>query len=195
MSRYEKIAREEDDDRAEEMLDVQIEELNKLKRYEYFWRGFNWICCNDADFCNNKLGPVHRIDSKITGVWRCLCYILFLPFILVYLIWTIIKKGFNLFVELPNGKRKKTICFCFVLLVIISIIAIIVLVIIVTLFSQRALIDEYLVRVSFSKIQSISDAVAQLKKNDLQEIFRELLFLDALITLPITNEAIFSSYI
>ena len=96
---------------------------------------------------------------------------------------------------IPNEKRKRKICFMFVFLVIISIIVIITLIIIVTLLSQRSLIDEYLVRVSFSKLQSITDAVAMLKKNDLQEIFRELLILDAVVAIPFANQLFFSSYI
>jgi len=41
MARYHKIAQQEESDKVDEMLDVQIEELDRLKRYEYFWSGFN----------------------------------------------------------------------------------------------------------------------------------------------------------
>ena len=38
MSRYEKLAREADDMAEDNMLDGQIEELSRLKNYQYFWR-------------------------------------------------------------------------------------------------------------------------------------------------------------
>jgi len=91
MARYHKIAQQEESDKVDEMLDVQIEELDRLKRYEYFWSGFNVLWCKSKDFWNIKLKYIYKIDQSISGIWRCLLYVLFMPFILIYLIFTLLK--------------------------------------------------------------------------------------------------------
>ena len=58
---------------------------------------------------------------------------------------------------------------------------------------QFDLINKYVIEVEFTKYQSISDAVAQLKKNDLQEITRESLILDSLLSLAIDSPSYISS--
>jgi len=53
---------------------------------------------------------------------------------------------------------------------------------------QRSLINTYIVNVGMSHQQKITEAVAQLKKVDLQEIFREILILNSLYSL--TNSSV-----
>lgn len=67
------------------------------------------------------------------------------------------------------------------------------LIIVLTIFVQKEQIETYITRIEFTKFQSISDAVAELKKNDLQEVFRELLIIGALLDLPINNPSYMSS--
>ena len=68
-----------------------------------------------------------------------------------------------------------------------------VLLVILARISQGALIDRYIVRVGYSNSQKIADAVAELKKVDLQEVFRELLILDALVLTSLDNPTYVSS--
>ena len=50
-----------------------------------------------------------------------------------------------------------------------------------------------IVKVKFTNYQSVTDAVAQLKKNDLQEIFRELQVIGTFLELAIKNPTYVSS--
>lgn len=70
------------------------------------------------------------------------------------------------------------------------------LIIILLRISQSTLINDYIVKAKFTNYQSITDAVAQLKKNDLQEIFRELQIAGGILELVLKNPSyISSSYI
>lgn len=61
---------------------------------------------------------------------------------------------------------------------------------------QSTLINDYIIKVKFTNYQSITDAVAQLKKNDLQEIFRELQIAGEILEVALKNPSyISSSYI
>ena len=79
---------------------------------------------------------------------------------------------------------------------LIAVIIIILLIAYLAMTLQSKLINDYIIKVEFTKYQSISDAVAELKRNDLQEIFRESLIIDSLLSLAINNPSyISSSYI
>ena len=58
---------------------------------------------------------------------------------------------------------------------------------------QEGVINDYLTKIAFTNFQSISDATAQLKKNDLQELFRESSILDALFSMPLEDSNYYSS--
>ena len=45
MSRYQKLAKEAEDMDEDIMLDSQIDELSRLKDYDYFWKFFRVLCC------------------------------------------------------------------------------------------------------------------------------------------------------
>lgn len=45
MSGYEKLAREEDEAEEDEQLDTQIENLNKLKEYNFVFPKLEWLFC------------------------------------------------------------------------------------------------------------------------------------------------------
>ena len=97
---------------------------------------------------------------------------------------------------MPNGSKKKRIWFLFVALMFIAVIIIIWLIAYLAMTLQSKLINDYIIKVEFTKYQSISDAVAELKRNDLQEIFRESLIIDSLLSLAINYPSyISSSYI
>ena len=81
----------------------------------------------------------------------------------------------------------------FVILVCAVVVIIGVLLVMLARISQGALIDRYIVKVGYSNSQKIADAVAELKKVDLQEIFRELLILDALVVTSLDNPTYVSS--
>ena len=59
--------------------------------------------------------------------------------------------------------------------------------------TQQAIITDYIVRLGFTNFQRISGAVAQLKKNDLQEIFRELIILNSLLGTMMNNSTLISA--
>jgi hypothetical protein len=71
--------------------------------------------------------------------------------------------------------NKKQICLLVVGLVITVVIILVLLIVIPIIILQRTIIKEYLTRIAFTRFQSISNATAGMKKNDLQEIFRESL--------------------
>ena len=47
---------------------------------------------------------------------------------------------------------------------------------------QNKIINDYLVRVAFTGYENTAKAVGQIKKNDLQEVFREILILDSVLS-------------
>lgn len=77
-------------------------------------------------------------------------------------------------------------------MVIVVILIITTSIVLLARFFQSALIDNYIVRVEYTKYQRISEAVAQIKKNDLQEIFRELQIIDAIYTIGLNNRTLIS---
>lgn len=187
MSGYEKIAKDEDDAEEDELVESQIEELSRLQEYDYFWSGFATLCCKNVDFMNRKCGVVNQADRKIRDEGRCLCYLLFLPVILALVVAGALKKTCTCFIVRPNGRRKRAMCLLFVGLIFVVVCVIITLIIVISKASQSLLINNYIVQVAFTKYQSITDAVGKLKKNDLQEIFRELQITDSLISLAVNN--------
>lgn len=84
-------------------------------------------------------------------------------------------------------------CCAFVGMILVVVLIITTSIVLLARFYQSGLIDNYIVRVEYTKYQHIADAVAQLKKNDLQEIFRELQIMDSLYTLIIDNDSLISS--
>ena len=106
MSGYDRIAVQIDEAEEDELDEIQIEELNNLMEYDYFWKGFWTLGWNNFDCFNRKCGPINTIDKAIKGEYRWLLYLLFLPFIILFLILSLIKRIIVWFIELPNGKRK-----------------------------------------------------------------------------------------
>ena len=174
MSTYKILPQIEDEVLEVEIIDSQIEELTKLQEYDYFWKTLSILCWDNKDFMNRRCSLIDKIDKKIKHENRLCLYILLLPFIIVIGILRFIKKLITCFLVRPNGRKKKFLWLMFVLLITITVFIIITLIVIFSRISLSTLIYNYIVRVAFTDYQGITDAVAQLKKNDLQEVFREL---------------------
>ena len=75
----------------------------------------------------------------------------------------------------------------FVGLIILTVLIVNSLIIVFVRISQSDLIYTYIVRVAFTNYQGITNAVAQLKKNDFQEVLRELQIVGVLAELTLKN--------
>ena len=89
--------------------------------------------------------------------------------------------------------KKKLIWSSFVVTTTLIVWIIVIIIIFTALSTQEKVIDNYIKRLGFTNFQRISGAVAQLKKNDLQEVFRELLIMDTLMETMIYSPAVISS--
>ena len=163
MSAYEKLARLEDDAEVDEINEYEIEELTKMKEYDYFWDGFGVIWWDNVNFMNRKWGFINKIDKKIKHEWRWWLYILISPVIFLILILSLLKRIIACFLLRPNGRKKRLLWLMFVWLIIITVLVIVTLIVIFARMTQSTLINNYIVRVAFTDYEDVTDAVAQLK--------------------------------
>ena len=93
----------------------------------------------------------------------------------------------------PLEENKRRICLSFVSFVIIIVSVLVLFVVQSVIDVQAKFINKFLTDIAFSNFQSISDATSQLKKNDLQELFRESAILDAFFSIPLQDTKYISS--
>ena len=63
MPGYDKIARDVDEDDNNELEDIQIENLYKLKEYDYWCKCFDKVLWNNTEWFNTKFKLVDSIDK------------------------------------------------------------------------------------------------------------------------------------
>ena len=83
--------------------------------------------------------------------------------------------------------KKKFLWLMFVGLIILTVFIVNSLIIVFVRISQSDLIYTYIVRVAFTNYQGKTNAVAQLKKNDYQEVLRELQIVGVLAEMTLKN--------
>ncbi|CAI2380693.1 unnamed protein product [Moneuplotes crassus] len=174
------------------LMESQIDKLTELKEYDYFWESFRTLCCKRVNFAR-KCNLCYYLDQSMTGELRCLCYIVFFPLILIVLILKLLLKALEVLTKVPNGKRKRLICLYLVSTTIFFVCTSIAVVVFFIIQDEKENIERYLTTNAFTNFQSISNATAQVKKADLQEITRELLILDALYSIILLNPEYYST--
>ena len=110
MASYAKLAREELEEVEDEILESKIEELNNLQYYDYYLKSITqYLCCTNFEACNKKVNLIDKIDKKIVDEWRCMFYCILLPFIIIYWILKGIRNIIIMFIQRPNGQKKRMI--------------------------------------------------------------------------------------
>lgn len=194
MASYKKLEQGEADDVEAEILNSKIEELNKLLDYDYFFKSLvSTIFCININFWGKKRNLMDRCDKRLKDETRWWFYVLICPLLLIYGIFKTIKGVILTYLEWPNGKKKKIICLSLVSMLILIVAIIILIIISQAMAFQKTLMNDYIRRLGFTNFQRISGGVAQLKKNDLQEIFRELSIIDNILRTTISDPSLIST--
>lgn len=104
-----------------------------------------------------------RLNSKIKNEWRCILCWVFFPFLILYLVYKLWRKGFEIILKYPNGLKKRSIWVLFLIMAIFWVIVLISIIVITSLTIHYDVMDEYIIKLAYTGYQNNADAVAKFK--------------------------------